>query len=57
MTGAATGNEGATVAGAVAAVATAYVATAVVAMETTMLRQRQRQGQSCAMAADMNGCE
>jgi len=44
--GAATVDEGATVAGAVAgavaAVATAYVAAAVVATETAMLRQRRR---------------
>ena len=40
--GAATVDEGATVAGAVAAVATAYVAAAVVATETAMSRRRRQ---------------
>jgi len=39
VTGAATGDEGATVSGAVAAVATAYVVAAVVVTETAMARQ------------------
>jgi len=42
VTGAATGDKGAMVAGAVAAVATAYVAAAVVATETAMSRQQRR---------------
>jgi len=52
VTGAATVNEGAMVAGAVAAVATAYVAAAVVATETAMSWRRRRQRGQCATAAD-----
>ena len=39
MTGGATGDKGATVAGVMAALSMAYVVAAVVAMETAMLRQ------------------
>jgi hypothetical protein len=53
VTEAATGDKGATVAGAVVAVAIAYVAAAVVATETAMSRQRRQRGQ-CAMVA-VNG--